>query len=83
MHSCSLIPTTFPPFPHDLTPSLSCLSLQSVSVGDEIFIGQYLFTGSETTSVWLEVGEEEGRRWGKWGEAGEGKGGRRATGYMR
>lgn len=23
--------------------------------GDTIFIGQYLFTGSETTSVWLEV----------------------------
>jgi len=23
--------------------------------GDTIFVGQYLFTGSETTSVWLEV----------------------------
>jgi len=26
-----------------------------VKKGDTIFIGQYLFTGSETTSVWLEV----------------------------
>ncbi|KAL6988321.1 pyruvate kinase, partial [Sarracenia purpurea var. burkii] len=31
---------------------------QAVKKGDTIFIGQYLFTGSETTSVWLEVGEE-------------------------
>lgn len=31
------------------------LSLQAVKKGDTIFIGQYLFTGSETTSVWLEV----------------------------
>jgi hypothetical protein len=30
-------------------------SLQAVKTGDTIFIGQYLFTGSETTSVWLEV----------------------------
>ncbi|RZS12184.1 hypothetical protein BHM03_00043593 [Ensete ventricosum] len=29
--------------------------LQSVKPGDTIFIGQYLFTGSETTSIWLEV----------------------------
>lgn len=29
--------------------------LQSVKKGDTIFVGQYLFTGSETTSVWLEV----------------------------
>lgn len=29
--------------------------LQAVKKGDTIFIGQYLFTGSETTSVWLEV----------------------------
>lgn len=28
-----------------------------VKKGDTIFIGQYLFTGSETTSVWLEVDE--------------------------
>ncbi|KAI0494386.1 hypothetical protein KFK09_024520 [Dendrobium nobile] len=26
-----------------------------VKKGDTIFIGQYLFTGSETTSIWLEV----------------------------
>lgn len=26
-----------------------------MKTGDTIFIGQYLFTGSETTSVWLEV----------------------------
>ncbi|KAI8539712.1 hypothetical protein RHMOL_Rhmol09G0204400 [Rhododendron molle] len=32
----------------------------SVKTGDAIFIGQYLFTGSETTSVWLEVTEVSG-----------------------
>ncbi|KAF9591736.1 hypothetical protein IFM89_006082 [Coptis chinensis] len=32
-------------------------ALQAVKKGDTIFIGQYLFTGSETTSVWLEVSE--------------------------
>jgi hypothetical protein len=26
-----------------------------VKKGDTLFMGQYLFTGSETTSVWLEV----------------------------
>ncbi|PQM36553.1 pyruvate kinase 1 cytosolic-like [Prunus yedoensis var. nudiflora] len=31
-----------------------------VKEGDTIFIGQYLFTGSETTSVWLEVTEVNG-----------------------
>ncbi|PWA46142.1 pyruvate kinase family protein [Artemisia annua] len=30
-------------------------STQAVKTGDTIFIGQYLFTGSETTSVWLEA----------------------------
>ncbi|PIN06013.1 Pyruvate kinase [Handroanthus impetiginosus] len=30
---------------------------KAVKKGDEIFIGQYLFTGRETTSVWLEVSE--------------------------
>ncbi|KAK6136035.1 hypothetical protein DH2020_030245 [Rehmannia glutinosa] len=30
---------------------------KAVKKGDDIFIGQYLFTGSETTSVWLEVSE--------------------------
>uniref|UniRef100_A0A3Q7JI81 Pyruvate kinase n=1 Tax=Solanum lycopersicum TaxID=4081 RepID=A0A3Q7JI81_SOLLC len=33
---------------------------KSVKKGDTIFIGQYLFTGSETTSVWLEVTEVKG-----------------------
>lgn len=33
---------------------------KSVKKGDTIFIGQYLFTGSETTSVWLEVTELKG-----------------------
>ncbi|KAH7511762.1 hypothetical protein FEM48_Zijuj12G0017100 [Ziziphus jujuba var. spinosa] len=28
---------------------------RTVKKGDTIFLGQYLFTGSETTSVWLEV----------------------------
>lgn len=28
---------------------------QAVKKGDMIFMGKYLFTGSETTSVWLEV----------------------------
>lgn len=32
----------------------------SVKKGDTIFIGQYLFTGNETTSVWLEVTEVNG-----------------------
>jgi hypothetical protein len=32
------------------------LVLQAVKqAGDTIFSGQYLFTGSETTSVWLEA----------------------------
>ncbi|KAF2307497.1 hypothetical protein GH714_029171 [Hevea brasiliensis] len=33
---------------------------KAVKPGDTIFIGQYLFTGSETTSVWLEVSEVKG-----------------------
>ncbi|KAL9319126.1 hypothetical protein ACSQ67_015643 [Phaseolus vulgaris] len=33
---------------------------KAVKKGDNIFIGQYLFTGSETTSVWLEVSEVNG-----------------------
>ncbi|XP_031500867.1 pyruvate kinase 1, cytosolic [Nymphaea colorata] len=33
---------------------------KAVKKGDTIFIGQYLFTGSETTSVWLEVSELKG-----------------------
>ncbi|KAH8502126.1 hypothetical protein H0E87_016766 [Populus deltoides] len=32
----------------------------AVKKGDTIFIGQYLFTGNETTSVWLEVTEVNG-----------------------
>ncbi|KAG5055633.1 hypothetical protein JHK85_008143 [Glycine max] len=34
---------------------------KSMKKGDTIFIGQYLFTGSETTSVWLEVSEVKGQ----------------------
>ncbi|XP_004496168.1 pyruvate kinase 1, cytosolic-like [Cicer arietinum] len=33
---------------------------KDVKKGDTIFIGKYLFTGSETTSVWLEVNEVDG-----------------------
>ncbi|RWR82390.1 pyruvate kinase 1, cytosolic [Cinnamomum micranthum f. kanehirae] len=33
---------------------------KALKQGDTIFIGQYLFTGSETTSVWLEVAELKG-----------------------
>ncbi|GAA0150155.1 kinase [Lithospermum erythrorhizon] len=33
---------------------------KAVKKGDTIFMGQYLFTGSETTSVWLEVSEIKG-----------------------
>ncbi|GMH30171.1 hypothetical protein Nepgr_032014 [Nepenthes gracilis] len=33
---------------------------QAVNKGDTIFMGKYLFTGSETTSVWLEVTEIKG-----------------------
>ncbi|KAL5054276.1 hypothetical protein RYX36_034958, partial [Vicia faba] len=34
--------------------------VQTVKTGDTIFIGQYLFMGSETTTVWLEVSEVKG-----------------------
>ncbi|KAJ8432658.1 hypothetical protein Cgig2_002045 [Carnegiea gigantea] len=33
---------------------------KAVKKGDMIFMGKYLFTGSETTSVWLEVAEAKG-----------------------
>ncbi|KAL7247929.1 hypothetical protein ACSBR2_002769 [Camellia fascicularis] len=33
---------------------------KAVKKGDTIFLGQYLFTGGETTSVWLEVNELKG-----------------------
>ncbi|CAN6362785.1 unnamed protein product [Urochloa humidicola] len=33
---------------------------KAVRKGDTFFMGQYLFTGSETTSVWLEVVETSG-----------------------
>ncbi|KAK4761232.1 hypothetical protein SAY87_006125 [Trapa incisa] len=33
---------------------------KAVKKGDTIFIGQYLFTGNETTSVWLEVTDVNG-----------------------
>ncbi|KAL6641901.1 hypothetical protein ACP70R_020082 [Stipagrostis hirtigluma subsp. patula] len=33
---------------------------KALKPGDTIFVGQYLFTGSETTSVWLEVSEVKG-----------------------
>ncbi|CAI7780226.1 unnamed protein product [Closterium sp. NIES-54] len=33
---------------------------QAVKPGDEVFVGRYLFTGSETTSVWLKVEEVKG-----------------------
>ncbi|XP_052173901.1 pyruvate kinase 2, cytosolic-like [Diospyros lotus] len=33
---------------------------KAVKKGDTIFVGQYLFTGSETTSVWLEVDDVKG-----------------------
>nr|CBX24455.1 hypothetical_protein [Oryza glaberrima] len=33
---------------------------KAVKPGDTIFVGQYLFTGSETTSVWLEVSQIKG-----------------------
>ncbi|PRQ56354.1 putative pyruvate kinase [Rosa chinensis] len=45
----------------DATPKLLPINFsglaKAVQKGDTIFIGQYLFTGSETTSVWLEVTE--------------------------
>ncbi|KAL0426490.1 UNVERIFIED_CONTAM: Pyruvate kinase, cytosolic [Sesamum latifolium] len=33
---------------------------KAVKKGDTIFVGQYLFTGSEITSVWLEVDDVKG-----------------------
>lgn len=38
----------------------SVTSLIAVKPGDTIFVGQYLFTGSETTSVYMEVAEING-----------------------
>jgi pyruvate kinase len=35
--------------------------ISAVKPKDTIFLGHYLFTGSETTSVWLEVEEVEGQ----------------------
>ncbi|URE42743.1 Pyruvate kinase [Musa troglodytarum] len=40
--------------------SSELLPINFIKPGDTIFIGQYLFTGSETTSVWLEVSELKG-----------------------
>ncbi|XP_078156506.1 pyruvate kinase 1, cytosolic-like [Carex rostrata] len=40
--------------------NFDCLA-KAVKAGDTIFMGQYLFTGSETTSVWLEVLETSGQ----------------------
>ncbi|KAK1288071.1 hypothetical protein QJS10_CPB19g00046 [Acorus calamus] len=34
---------------------------KTVKKGDTIFLGQYLFTGSESTSAWLEVMKTEGQ----------------------
>ncbi|KAK1311139.1 hypothetical protein QJS10_CPA08g01274 [Acorus calamus] len=34
---------------------------KTVKKGDTIFLGQYLFTGSESTSAWLEVVKTEGQ----------------------
>ncbi|KAF1860302.1 hypothetical protein Lal_00037640 [Lupinus albus] len=49
---------------HEATPEILPINFdglaQSVKKGDTIFIGQYLFTGSETTSVWLEVSDVRG-----------------------
>ncbi|CAI5506402.1 unnamed protein product [Closterium sp. Naga37s-1] len=40
---------------------LACPQLaKAVKPGDEVFVGRYLFTGSETTSVWLKVEEVKG-----------------------
>lgn len=33
---------------------------KEVKKGDAVMLGQYLFTGSETTSIWLEVSEIDG-----------------------
>ncbi|XP_015876451.2 pyruvate kinase 1, cytosolic isoform X1 [Ziziphus jujuba] len=44
----------------NLLPVNYCGLSKAVKKGDSIFIGQYLFTGSETTSVWLEVSEMKG-----------------------
>ncbi|KAL7199352.1 hypothetical protein ACSBR2_021607 [Camellia fascicularis] len=35
---------------------------KAVKKGDTIFLGQYLFTGSETTSVWLEYFNKKKRK---------------------
>ena len=45
----------FRPHLNELVSVSAFLFLQAVKVGDIVFVGQYLFTGSETTSVWLTV----------------------------
>lgn len=51
----------------DIEPSTEMLAVnydrlaEIVKKGDTIFLGHYLFTGSETTSVWLEVLETRGQ----------------------
>lgn len=51
--------TTKQPSPEILPIKYSGLS-QEVKKGHTIFLGEYLFTGSENTSVWLEVLETKG-----------------------
>ncbi|KAF8664696.1 hypothetical protein HU200_054411 [Digitaria exilis] len=43
------------PFHIEIKLKQNICRLQAVTPGATIFVGQYLFTGSETTSVWLEV----------------------------
>ncbi|KAL0845821.1 hypothetical protein Bca101_019067 [Brassica carinata] len=35
--------------------SEKAITLKAVKKGDSIFVGQYLVTGTDTTSVWLEI----------------------------
>ncbi|URE10741.1 Pyruvate kinase [Musa troglodytarum] len=61
---CAIMLDTVGPELQVVNKSEKAISLEAdayaVKQGDTIFIGQYLFTGSETTSVWLEVSEVKG-----------------------
>ncbi|MBA0665148.1 hypothetical protein Goklo_005053, partial [Gossypium klotzschianum] len=60
MEGLYYLPSTFPClliYHPSLPPGFIMKRKKAVKKGDTIFIGQYLFTGNETTSVWLEVDE--------------------------
>lgn len=55
-HSHTCVKYAAPPTDSSVS---DCSPWQAVKVGDIVFVGQYLFTGSETTSVWLTVRQNQ------------------------